>query len=94
VLHEREHALDAGVHHDISDHCFFEFDKLDFLGLFSVFFGGASDGWCSSVSFGHVHLRSLWQDCSPAFHSLFGSEAVEFILSGYSDCVDVFGVRR
>jgi len=141
VCYRREHALDAGVHLDINAHCFFEVDGLVFLGLFSVFFGGAGDGcsgddfggagdgWsgvdfggagdgcsgvdfggagdgcsgvdfggvgdgCSVVGFGGAHLGSLWRDCSPGLRSLLGGEAVEFVLSGYGDCVDVFGVGR
>jgi hypothetical protein len=105
VCYGWEHALAAGVHLDINTHCFFEVDRLVFLGPFSVFFGGAGDGCCgvdfggagdgcSSVGFGGACLGSLWLDCSPGLRSLLGGEAVEFVLSGYSDCVDVFGVGK
>ena len=34
MLYGREHVLDAGVHLNISGHCFFELDRLAFFGLF------------------------------------------------------------
>ena len=94
----REHALDAGAHLDISGHRFFEVDRLIFLRLFTVLLGGAGDG-CSGVDFGGAGDGRSGVDvggrgCSPGLRSLFGSEVVEFVLSGYGDCVDVFGVRK
>ena len=96
VCHRREHALDAGAHLDINAYCFSEVDGLVFLNFFSVFFRGARDECCgvdfrgagdgfSGVGFGGARFAWLWGDCSSGMRSLFGGEAVEFVLSGHGD---------
>ena len=105
VCYRWEHALDTGAHLNINAYCFFKVDSLVFLRLFLVFFRGARDGCCSinfrgagngftGISFGGARFGWLWGDCSSGMHSLFGCEAVKFILSRYGDWVDVFGVGR
>jgi len=73
-------VLDAGVHLDVSTHCFFELDELFLLGLFSVLpfsgFGGAGD-WCFGVDF--VRPERIWR--SRRFRCR-GGEALYIVGSG------------
>lgn len=38
MLHGKEYTLDADVYLIIGGYCFFEFNRLNFLSLFLVFF--------------------------------------------------------